>query len=294
VPTPNLEGLIERLDAEFAERANRLLNSRKQSDAGITRALANFEAGKTKRDVICTAIRENGAIKYVEYLQGVNTVRGSSPTVDNGPSFDSPSPEKLAEYKATEERSNRIHAEVLESLKPLALQKLMNAEASAATEQAQQDAAQARLKAQIEAAVLTIGGVFAERYAAGYSSAQEVIEKIGELERKARQVTHTGDYAADWSRSECEDFEARLSDEQFASLKEFKAKLPDNTDVGIYELFDHACVDEVDDKNSRIRRLLVADAMWRVGEVLVSADCQIGTLANISCYASQPRWPTTL
>jgi uncharacterized membrane-anchored protein YjiN (DUF445 family) len=188
----------------------------------------------------------------------------------------------VAEYKAAVERSNRMRAELFESLKPLALKKLLEAEASKAAEQAKKDAAQARLKAQIEKAVQTVGGIFAERYAAGYSSEQEVIEKIGELERVARQVTCTGDYAADWDRSVCEEFEAPLSDEQFASLKEFKAKLPANTEVGVYEMFDHARVEDVEDENSRIRRILVVDAIWRVGEVQVKADCQIGTLRNIS------------
>jgi hypothetical protein len=290
VPTPNLEGLFETLDSVLAERAKRVLEAeqlRVRADAEIAKAIANFDAGITKAEVSCEAINRSGTIEYVRYQVGVNVVRGSAPTVGYCCFVASASPDTAASYKAAQERSERIRHEVFESLKPLGLKKLLEAEASAAAEQAKNDAARARLKAQIEKTVQMVGGIFAERYAAGYSSEQEVIVKICELEREARHLTFTGDFASDWGRSVCEEFEAPLCDQQFNALKEFQAKLPDKTEVAIYEIFDYADADGCEDKHSRINRILIADAAWKVGGVEVKADCQIGELPDISQAAAE-------
>jgi len=153
VPTPNLEGLFETLDSVLAERAKRVLEAeqlRVRADAEIAKAIANFDAGITKAEVSCEAINRSGTIEYVRYQVGVNVVRGSAPTVGYCCFVASASPDTAASYKAAQERSERIRHEVFESLKPLGLKKLLEAEASTAAEQAKNDAARARLKAQIE------------------------------------------------------------------------------------------------------------------------------------------------
>ena len=146
--------------------------------------------------------------------------------------------------------------------------------AARAKADAEREAKAARLQEQRRAFLASTAcpGRLAERRAAGYATDNSVDYAIGSAERVARGVTHTGGLRK-WEREDYDRVQT-CNDEQFAALAEFRAKLPADADVSLYDMHNHG------ESGEAIERLLVADATWTVGEVTVAADCQIGTLPD--------------
>ena len=158
-------------------------------------------------------------------------------------------------------------------------------QAKKASEQAEQlernNQAATRLKAQLDTFVASVGGTFAERHAAGYATDKELRQRIREAELAARSLECKGG-PADWLREHCEEWGSGLDDQQFLALKEFKAKLPPESEQRLFEMWN-VSRGEYDEKfkDTRTDRILVAEAAFTVGEIKVTADHLIGELPDI-------------
>lgn len=141
-----------------------------------------------------------------------------------------------------------------------------------------------RKKAQLDAAAVVAGGLVAERRSAGYADDSELEALIRSTELRVRGVEFTGS-SSKWGREDSDSYSGMLTDEQFSALKAFKTKLPEGAVVRLFDVHNDGRVDPDDSDSERTHeigtdRLLIAEAEWKVGEVDVSADFQIGTLPD--------------
>lgn len=141
--------------------------------------------------------------------------------------------------------------------------------------------AKERRAAQIAAKVAEVGGILAERWAAGRAKESEIADLIARDERAARGVSYTGS-AAEWDRVDCDELPSDhpLTNDQWIALRDWRSKLPEDAAITLWDLHDHAEDEDGETTARAINRLLVAEATWSVGEVAVKADTQIGTLPD--------------
>ena len=206
--------------------------------------------------------------KRREYLEGLATeIRaGGFPYVSASQRADLPE-----DCRATLTRRDEEAAEASRVKYAAENERLAAARAKA---DAEREAKAARLQEQRRAFLASTAcpGRLAERRAAGYANDTSVDAAIGRAERTARGVMLTGGRRG-WDREDS-DRVWGCNDEQFSALAGFRAKLPADAEICLYDMHNHG------ESGEAIERLLVADATWTVGEVTVAADCQIGTLPD--------------
>lgn len=132
------------------------------------------------------------------------------------------------------------------------------------------------LAAQLEAAAERIGGTLLERWDGDYATEQEVKDIIANEERAARGVTLTG-AAEDWGCDDSDAYAGPLSDEQFLELESFRAKLPKDAVITLWQMHDHTTNDEGEktDDTEEGSEYIVAQGAWTVGYVTVKADTRL-------------------
>jgi hypothetical protein len=142
--------------------------------------------------------------------------------------------------------------------------------------EAQEETAQAqtRLAAQLEAYVKKIGGVLLERWQAGFSGPEEIKAKLRVEELVQRQLEFTGGEEA-WQRAASEEYDGPLNDAQFLQLQTFQNRLPQEAKVTLYRMWNYGIPIE-----DEVEQILVAEAVWKVGEVAVYADVLLGDYAS--------------
>lgn len=132
-------------------------------------------------------------------------------------------------------------------------------------EQAAKEAAQeAVLRVQREAFLLTATAIQQDRRKCGLMTDQELDDLIRAAELSNRGLSFNGDFG----RTESDRLQ-NCTDEQFANVQTFRAKLPEGVEVEIFELYD---MDEYGDKENQI---VVVEASWMVGKIKCRADQEI-------------------
>lgn len=153
--------------------------------------------------------------------------------------------------------------------------------AAEAAREAKKAAKAAALRAQLDARAALVGGVFAERHAAGFTVDAEIIALIRADALAARQLACPADWAKE--RDGNEQWEKPLTDEQFIAWKTFKAKLPEGTNVTIWNAWDNETEtdDDGDETTVVTNDILYVEATFREGQVTVTARELLGDCPHI-------------
>ena len=278
---PTLAGFLEALDRESlsdAEDAKKSAATAAQFQADWAEFSAKFDADPE------SCIKLHDGYNATVRLEG-NPYRYMSDSLDLLTPAQRAVFDRIAERLGAE-RNARVEAGRVER------------ETREAAEKATAEERQTALAAQRQAYLAAHPGPLAERHAAGYASAGEIDDAIRAEVCAGLGVSCTGEASAcankTWtfteggglrrSRDDSDRLEKFvLTDDQFIELKEWKAKLPKDAKISLWDLHDHEENPYGDkDDETKINRLLVAQAEWTVGQLTVLADTQIGTLEDVT------------
>lgn len=263
---PTLAGFLEALDRESlsdAEDAKKSAATAAQFQADWAEFSAKFDADPE------SCIKLHDGYNATVRLEG-NPYRYMSDSLDLLTPAQRAVFDRIAERLGAE-RNARVEAGRVER------------ETREAAEKATAEERRTALAAQRQAYLAAHPGPLAERRAAGYASAGEIDDAICAEVCAGLGVSFTGEASA-WSKDDSDRLEKFvLTDDQFIELKEWKAKLPKDAKISLWDLHDHEenPYGEKDDE-TKINRLLVAQAEWTVGQLTVLADTQIGTLEDVT------------
>ena len=267
---PTITGFLEALDAKAAEDAKEK-QEKEEREAKLSAELSVYRARFAADPAAMVEMNRNGSAYLVDrpsmpgyYGYGRETYRFIL------------GDELFAQFSEIEARFAAENNACEEAAKA---ERMRDAEAA----QAKADERKAALEEQRKTHLAAHPGPLAERFAAGYASASEVDDAIRDEVRATLGASYTGGDSG-WSRDDSDALENPvLTDEQFAVLKTWKAKLPEDAKISLFDMHDHADNGYGDkDDETKIDRILVAEARWTVGQLTVCADEQIGTLEDVT------------
>ena len=260
IPQPDMAGLLETLNKEIAGRAAQAENTALEEKEFAEKWAAYCELLKADPDSFIERIGYGIRPKNTPYKYQADYPKLMPPDVRSA--WDAAVERAIAKDKAATEA--RDAKETLERQ----------------AKEAEKVRSAAALKAQIDVFVTKAGGTLAARHTDGYTTKEEIANLIRDEERTRLGVSYTGD-SDDWNHDDSDLYEGPLTDEQYVALQEFKAKCPPGFKHKLYDIHDHQGDEYGEkDKDTKVNRLLVAEYTWKLGEVNVTADAEIGALPD--------------